>query len=74
MPTFQRPPPLLWRIPGTFLVFLHLIEADISQDLHLRRMYLMGVALSQACILDAVTSGYIPPISPSSQDILANIK
>ena len=28
-----------------------------SQDLHLRCLYLMGVALSQACILEAATSG-----------------
>jgi hypothetical protein len=30
---------------------------DIPRNLHLRCLYLMGVALSQACILEAATSG-----------------
>ena len=43
-----------------------ILEAYISQDLHLRCLYLMGVALLQACILDAVTSGIHSSDKPSN--------
>jgi len=67
-------------LAGTYLKGLHLIEAYISQDLHLRCLYLMGVALSQACILEAATSGIQPSDKTSNcvpryipGNILANI-
>jgi uncharacterized membrane protein len=48
---------------GMHLKSLHLIGAYISQDVRLRCVYLMGVALSQACV--AVPKPPYPNCVPS---------